>query len=626
MHRNPTSNYSRFLSHVESQYHLSFNDYVQCHQWSTDHPSDFWQSVATFFDVTFDQSFDKAVIPALPFWKTQWFPKAKISYAHHVFKQYSLERPAIIFQAENHPYSEISWPALLSKVITFQKILRKHGIGKGDSVAAFCANTPEAVAAFLATNSLGAIWSSCSPDFGIKAVLDRFAPLSPKVLLAHMDYHYNGKSYNIKEKASLLADRLSKPMQLLDLGTLAHFDETPSDISELHIESVDFSHPIWVLFSSGTTAKPKAITHSTGAMILEHLKALAIHQDVRVGDRYFWYSTTGWMMWNYALSSLLCGATLCLYNGAPHFPDPNVLWRFAQKAQINHFGHGAVYYQNQVEHQFGKEESTNFSALKTLGATGSPLSASVCEALQKRFPNTQVISLSGGTDVCTAFVGGHPEMEVIPGEIQCKMLGAPVAVYNQGGQAQTGIPGELVLTAPFISMPVCLWGDDGFVRYQASYFSKYKDVWHHGDWATETEKGGFIIHGRSDATLNRYGVRIGTSELYNAMSSVKDIEDSLVIHLAKDGNEQLLLFVKTEVDVDSASIKKWIRSQCSPRHVPDQVVQVPNIPYTISGKKVEVPIKHILMGRAAEEVLSKESLRNPDSIGWFSDYAKTLSF
>jgi len=626
MRRPPTSNYGRFLSHVESQYQLGFNDYAQCHQWSIDHPSDFWKSIATFFDVTFDQSFDKAVIPARPFWKTQWFPKAQLSYASHVFRHFNDDRPALIYQSENHPYTEISWAALLSKVVAFQKLLSQHGVFKGDRVVALCANTPEAVAAFLATNSLGAIWSSCSPDFGIEAVYDRFAPLAPKVIWAQMDYHYNGKSYDIKEKVRLLASRLPQPIQLLHFEDHAGFTESSTNVADLHIEPVEFSHPIWVLFSSGTTGKPKAITHSTGAMILEHLKALAIHHDLQEGERYFWYSTTGWMMWNYALSSLLCGATLCLYNGAPHFPDPAVLWRFAQQAKINHFGHGAVYYQNQIEQQKEVVNGSHLHSLRTIGATGSPLSASVCKALQKRFPNTQVISLSGGTDVCTAFVGGHPEMEVIPGEIQCKMLGAPVAVWDDQGNAQVGRAGELVLTAPFISMPVCLWGDDQFTRYQKSYFSKYKNVWHHGDWATETERGGIIIHGRSDATLNRYGVRIGTSELYNALATIKNIDDSLVIHLTNDNAEQLILFVKTQETLDVDHIKKQIRSQCSPRHVPDLIVQSPDIPYTISGKKVEVPIKRILLGENHEEVLSVESLRNPESIGWFSDYAKTLKF
>ena len=625
MQTTPTSHYNRYLAYLDQEHKLSFSDYSQLHQWSIDHPSDFWESIAAFFDIDFDQTADKAVIPARPFWKTQWFPKAQLSYAYHVFRQQNNDRPAIVYQAENHPYTEISWVALLSKVIAFQKILRKHGVGKGDRVVAYCANTPETVAAFLATNALGAIWSSCAPDFGIEAVQDRFVPLAPKVLWAHMDYHYNGKSYDVRDKVGLLAKHLPQPVQLLDLGRHTNFEEPTSDISQLHFEPVDFSHPIWVLFSSGTTGKPKAITHSTGAMLLEHLKALAIHQDVQVGERYFWYTTTGWMMWNYALSSLLCGATLCVYNGAPHAPDPAVLWRFAQKAQINHFGHGAVYFQNQVEQQEEVFNGTHLQALRTLGATGSPLSASVCKALQKRFPNTQVISLSGGTDVCTAFVGGHPEKEVVPGEIQCKMLGAPVAVWDSEGHAQVETAGELVLTAPFISMPVCLWGDGDFVHYQKSYFSKYKDVWHHGDWATETKRGGIIIHGRSDATLNRYGVRIGTSELYNALTAFKDIEDSLVIHLTNEGHEQLLLFVKTQVNLYTTDIKKWIRNQCSPRHVPDQILYVPDIPYTISGKKVEVPMKHILMGRPAEEVLSVESLRNPESIAWFSDFAKTIT-
>ena len=327
------------------------------------------------------------------------------------------------------------------------------GVEKGDCVAAYCVNAPETIAAFLAVNGLGAVWSSCSADFGIKAVNDRFLQLQPKVIFAHSSYIYSGKRYDISAKVEVL-QKAFRNCNCIDLCHYQTFDEPDQSLHQLHQIPVSFSDPIWILFSSGTTGKPKAIVHGTGAMILEHQKALAIHQNVCEGDRYFWYSTTGWMMWNYALSSLLCGATLCLYNGAPTTPKPSVLWDFASQAKINHFGHGAVYFQQQADEGFSGFEGYDFDHLKTIGSTGSPLSADTCKSLQHRLPNTHIISLSGGTDVCTALVGGHPEMKVVPGEIQCKMLGAAVEIWNTDGTQIQHQPGELVLSKPFISMPI----------------------------------------------------------------------------------------------------------------------------------------------------------------------------
>ena len=379
------------------------------------------------------------------------------------------------------------------------------------------------------------------------------------------------------------------------------------------------------MFSSGTTGKPKAITHRTGGMILEHYKALSIHQNVSNSDTYFWYSTTGWMMWNYSLSSLLIGSTLCIYNGSPIYPDNGVLWRFAKKAKINHFGHGAVFFQNLLSNLPKELVSYDLSNIITIGSTGSPLFKETNIGLNKLFPDAHIVSLSGGTDVCTAFIGGNLDLDVIPGEIQCKMLGASVEVWNDNAKEIKNKMGELVLTKPLISMPVFFWNDINDEKYKKSYFSKFNKIWNHGDWVTETLNGGIIVHGRSDSTLNRFGVRIGTSEIYSAIKDLYYVEDSLIIHVDDSNENKLILFVKSSSKINYDELKSVIRLKCSPRHVPDLIFQTPDIPYTKSGKKVEVPIKKILMGKNQNDVVSKDSLRNPKSLDWFVEFYENFS-
>ena len=437
----------------------------------------------------------------------------------------------------------------------------------------------------------------------------------------HSEYTYNGKNFSLNSKVKKLKSSINSLSGILDLNTKSKFSNQTKKV-DLNFKSVDFDHPIWILFSSGTTGKPKAITHRTGGMILEHFKALSIHQNVYTSDSYFWYSTTGWMMWNYSLSSLLLGSSLCIYNGSPIFPDNGVLWRFAQKAKINHFGHGAVFFQNLLTNIPNDIDSIDFSDLRSIGSTGSPLFKETNIGLNKLFPDTHIISLSGGTDVCTAFIGGNPEMNVVPGEIQCKMLGASIEVWDNNGKQLKGEMGELVLTKPFISMPVFLWNDKGYKKYANSYFSKYNQIWNHGDWVTETKKGGIIVHGRSDSTLNRFGVRIGTSEIYSAISDLDFVEDSLIIHLDNKKENSLILFVKSFIEIDFNKLKYVIRQKCSPRHVPDVIYKIPDIPYTISGKKLEVPIKKILTGENIKDVVSKDSLRNPSALDWFVEFYK----
>ena len=612
---------SKYKAYLKSNNKLIFSSYNELHKWSINEIEDFWLSIVEFFKIEFDKTPTSIYKFNKNFIDTLWFTDSKISYSRNVFKNDNLKTPAIKYQDENGNYFEITWNSLKLKTLEFQKILIKNKVQIGDRVVAYCSNTPEVVSAFLAVNSIGAIWSSCSPDFGYDSVFDRFNQIQPKFLFYHSEYTYNGKNFSLNSKVEKLKSSINSLSGILDLNSKSEFSNQIKKV-DLNFKSVDFDHPIWILFSSGTTGKPKAITHRTGGMILEHFKALSIHQNVSSSDSYFWYSTTGWMMWNYSLSSLLLGSSLCIYNGSPIFPDNGVLWRFAQKAKINHFGHGAVFFQNLLTNIPNDIDSIDFSDLKSIGSTGSPLFKETNIGLNKLFPDTHIISLSGGTDVCTAFIGGNPEMNVVPGEIQCKMLGASIEVWDNNGKQLKGEMGELVLTKPFISMPVFLWNDKGYKKYANSYFSKFNQIWNHGDWVTETKKGGIIVHGRSDSTLNRFGVRIGTSEIYSAISDLDFVEDSLIIHLDNKKENSLILFVKSFIEIDFNKLKYVIRQKCSPRHVPDVIYKIPDIPYTISGKKLEVPIKKILTGENIKDVVSKDSLRNPSALDWFVEFYK----
>ena len=611
------SNYQQFLSLIAARYGRSFDSYESLHQFSITEQGPFWQAVVAFFDLQFSEAAQQLMVEDEWLWQAQYFLGAKLSYAAHLIRYARSDRPAILFKHEQRQAQEISWAALLKRAAAYQQKLRELGVKKGDRVAALCTNSPETVAAFLATNSLGAIWSSCAVEFGYAALFDRFSSIEPKVLFGHDHYHYASKRFELNDTLKQLTDNLTSLKGLITLEPLSDSEAKAEEFEGLQssfaMEAVEFDHPIYILFSSGTTGKPKAIVHKTGAMLLEHCKALGIHQGVKQGDRYFWYSTTGWMMWNYSLSSLALGATLCLYDGASNYPDDQVLWDYAEEKKINHFGHGAAFYAHMAESTQNLSER-DLSAVQTLGSTGSVLLPQAFEFMRRELAHAEIHSISGGTDVCTAFVGGLSGRSTKAGEIACKMLGAAVDIFDKNGTSLVDEPGELVLTKPFIALPLGFWGDTQNKRFVQSYFSTFDNVWKHGDWAKQTSDNRIVIFGRSDATLNRDGVRIGTSEIYAALARFETVEDALIIHLFDSNTDSLFLFIVSKKDIDSQQLKRYLQQECSPRHKPDHIIQIDAIPYTLNGKKIEIPVKRILEGEAVENVISLASVKNPESL------------
>ena len=612
---------------------LYLRHYDDLWNWSVANLDDFWEAIAVYFDVRFHTPYQRVLErPRQGMIGAQWFAGGTVSYAEHIFRQANATRPALLFASEQNRLRGLSWAELTQQMGALAEFLRGQGVGPGHRVAAVLPNVPEAVVGFLATQSLGAVWSSCSPDFGTASVLDRFGQIEPTVLILADGYTYGGKE--IDKTADLPALRRGLPTlkAVVWVPFLRPDAPTPARVfswqtvmetrfTELTFTPVPFDSPLWVLFSSGTTGQPKAITHSVGGCLLEHLKALALHQDVRPGERYFWYATTGWMMWNYALASLLLGATLVLYDGSPTYPAPDRLWQLAEQAQITHFGAGAAYLLACMRAGLVPGQTGGLQALRSVGSTGSPLPPEgfrwVYAAVRA---DVWLISLSGGTDVCSGFVGGNPLAPVVAGEIQCRLLGCHVEAINEQNQPVRDELGEMMILEPMPSMPISFWNDPGHVRYRNSYFEHDPTRWRHGDWIKITSRGSVIIYGRSDATLNRDGVRIGTAEIYAAVESLPDVADSLVVGLEKpDGTYEMPLFVvlppgQTLSDDLRQRIRQVLKTQYSPRHVPDSIRQIAEVPYTISGKKMETPVKKILMGQQASRVASPDTLRNPDAL------------
>lgn len=548
-------------------------------------------------------------------------------------------------QSESRPLHSLSWAELEEQVAAFAAFLKAQGVEKGDRVVGFLANTEESTIAFLAACSLGAVWSSCSPDFGASSVVDRFQQIEPKVLIAVDGYTYNGKPYDktavVREivaalptlKRVVLVPFLNEAVQAGSIpGGLRWDDALNTPHEGLQFEAVPFEHPIWVLYSSGTTGIPKAITHGHGGVLLEHLKYLAFHNDVHPGERFFWFSTTGWMMWNFVQGALLVGATPVLYDGSPASPDMNTMWAFAEKARINHFGTSAPFLVASMKKGIKPSAQFDLSALRSIGSTGAPLPPEAFDYVYAHIKeDLWLCSMSGGTDVCTAFVGGCPERPVYIGEIQCRALGCALYAYDDNGQPLQEEVGEMVITKPMPSMPIYFWKDANKARYRESYFELFPGIWRHGDWVKITARDSLVILGRSDATLNRHGVRIGTAEIYRAVNKVRAVKDSLIVNLELEGGRHYMpLFVLMNEGAPlTEEVKKelntTLRQTYSPRHVPDEIIAISDIPYTISGKKLEAPVKKILLGYPIEKAANPDAMRNPESLDFFVAFAKQVS-
>ncbi len=634
--------YMRWLARERG---LAFEGYHDLWRWSVDEVEAFWASIWDFFEVRADGEHER-VLSSHRMPGARWFEGARLNYAEHVFAGKDDAEAAILYASELRELEQLSWGELRARVAAVAAGLRGLGVEPGDRVVAYMPNIPEAIVAFLATASLGAVWSSCSPDFGPASVIDRFAQIEPKVLFAVDGYRYGGKDFDRRETVAELERAMPSLARTVvlpyldpdpDLSALA--DTTlwgdllaTGDGAELHFERVPFDHPLWVLYSSGTTGLPKAIVQGQGGILLEHLKKLHLHVDAHPGDRLFWFTTTGWMMWNFLVSGLLTRAAIVLYDGNPGHPDMSVLWELAARAEVTMFGTSASYIAACMKAGAEPAAGRDLSRLKAVGSTGSPLSPEGFDWTYEQLgADTWLFSTSGGTDLCTAFVGGTPLLPVYRGELQARALGAAVEAWDEDGRAVIDEVGELVVTEPMPSMPVRFWGDGDGSRYREAYFEHYPGVWRHGDWIEITSRGTAVIYGRSDSTINRSGVRMGTSEIYRAVLAVDAIVDALVVDVPKPGTEGWMpLFVVlregAELDDDlRREIARRVRAQCSPRHVPDEVYAIAEVPRTLSGKALEVPVKRILMGTPAEQAASRDSLANPEALDWFVALAGELN-
>lgn len=630
--------YTRWLEEREGR---CFDGYDALWQWSVDDPGTFWRSLWDYFDLRSPEPPGVALgtrdMPG-----AVWFPGTHVNYVDQVFRHTNDTNPAIVFGDETGALEEIGWQELEDRVAALAATLRALGVGPGDRVGAWLPNRPETVVAFLACASIGAVWSLCSPDMGTVAVLDRFRQIEPKVLFACDGYRYGGKPHDRLDTLRELAAGLPGLQRLVlvpvlgiasdpDLPaggpTLLHWPDliAASPACALEPAWLPFDHPLWIVYSSGTTGTPKAIVHGHGGIVLAMSAMLALHNDLGPGDRYHWYSSTGWIMWNCQIGGLLVGSTVCLYDGNPGTPDLGALWRFAGRAGVNFFGAGAAFYAACLKAGVEPNDQADLSALHSIGSTGSPLSPEGYRWIYDHVGDGDLwlTPMSGGTDLAGPFIAGNPTLPVYLGEMQCRVLGAAVHAFDDAGQAVIDEVGELVCTVPMPSMPLYFWNDPDGQRYRDSYYDTWPGIWRHGDWVKITPRGGAIIYGRSDATINRHGIRMGTAELYRAVEALPEILDCLVVdleYLGKPSYMPLFVVLREGTVLDEAlrrRINVRIREALTARHVPNDVFAVPDIPRTLSGKRLELPIKKLLLGHPLEKIVNRDSMANPDSLAWF---------
>jgi acetoacetyl-CoA synthetase len=643
------SQLTRYIAWLAENRDLHFEDYAALWRWSVTEIEEFWRTIWDCFEVLSDIPPDE-VLPERVMPGAKWFPGTQLNYAEHIFRGKADDEVAVFYASERRELTELRWSELRERVAATREGLRALGVSKGDRVVAYLPNGAEALIAFLASATLGAIWSSCSPDFGPGSVVDRFAQIEPKVLFTVDGYRYGGKDFDRLDTVAEIAKQIPSLERIVVVPYLSQSPElarlerddiaTPmtwgqlaelGEGAKLDFERVPFDHPLWVLYSSGTTGLPKAIVQGHGGILLEQLKKGHLHLDAQPGDRIFWFTTTGWMMWNFLVGALLTQASIVLYDGSPGQPDMGVLWDLAERTGMTCFGTSAAYIAACMKDGVEPGAGRDLSRLRSVGSTGSPLSPEGFEWVYDHVGrDTWLFSTSGGTDLCTAFVGGVPTLPVYKGELQARSLGAKVEAVDEDGNSVIDEVGELVITEPMPSMPVFLWGDEDGSRYRASYFEHYSGIWRHGDWIEITSRGTAIIYGRSDSTINRGGVRMGTSEIYRAVSAVEEVLDSLVVDVPKPGTGgwmPLFVVLREGVELDDElvdRIRRSIREQCSPRHVPDEVFQITEVPRTLSGKVLEVPVKRILMGDPPEKAASRDSLANPAALDYFTELASRL--
>jgi len=623
---------SRYLREISKKNGRDIATYEQLYDWSVNNIEDFWKSIWELAQVRHSHSF-KSILTGKDIWNAQWFEEAQLNFAENLLR-FDDDHPAIVATGESRPRLKITYRELRTQVAACAAGFRQLGVAKNDRVAAFIPNIPEAIIAMLATTSIGAIWSSCSPDFGFQSVLDRFGQIKPKVLITADGYVYHGKSFDSIPKINQVVRAIAGIEKVVVIPVLnsdsaakirksISWNELLRDKTrQLKFEQLPFDHPVYIMYSSGTTGVPKCIVHGAGGTLLQHYKELYLHSNLNRDDIITYYTTCGWMMWNWLVSSLSIGATIFIYDGSPSHPNLNVLWSAVRKESISIFGTSPKFLAACQNRRLKPGKEFDLSSLKTILSTGSPLTAPQFEWVYKNVKkDVQLSSITGGTDIISCFALGNPMLPVYPGEIQCRGLGMKVESYSDKGELLIDEVGELVCTAPFPSRPIYFWNDPENKKYKAAYFKHFHGVWRHGDFIKITKRGAVIVYGRSDATLNPGGVRIGTAEIYAPLETMPEISDSLVIGQKWEEDIRIVLFVVlteghilNNVLIDK--IKKTIRDSYTSRHVPAKIIQVTDIPHTINGKKVEIAVTRIIHGM---EVTNKDALANPQSLELFKN-------
>ncbi len=628
------SNMYRFMQSVNHTYDTHFSDYDSLYQWSVDNIESFWAEIWKFAEIKASQGYDKVIDDPTRMPGAHWFTGSRLNFAENLLR-YRDDRPAIIFRGEDTVRRTLTYKELFAATAKVAAALKKSGVTAGDRVVGFMPNMPEAIIAMLAATSLGATWSSCSPDFGIKGVLDRFGQTRPKILFTADGYFFKGKALDsltkiagiIKEIPSIekivVVPYTKDRPDLTNLPNATHYsDFSQNDANEIEFAQLPFEHPLYIMYSSGTTGLPKCMVQSAGGVLLHQMKELLLHTDLKREDTIFYFTTCGWMMWNWLTTSLAAGATLVLFDGNPFHPNPDNLWRMAQDEKITVFGTSAGYITALKNAGVQPGKTFDLTPMKALLSTGSPLSTEDFHFIYKEVKEDLLLaSISGGSDLNGCFALGNPMGPVYEGELQCRGLGMKVFAYDENGSPVVGEQGELVCTAPFPSMPIYFWDDNDNNKYMDAYFGRFPGIWTHGDYIVVTERGGLIMYGRSDATLNPGGVRIGTAEIYRIMEQMEEIEDSVVVGQQWQNDTRVILFtkMKSEYDLTDAlrdKIRNNIRSNASPRHVPAKIIKAPDIPYTLNMKKVELAVQKMIHGR---EVTNKDALKNPEVLDFYAN-------